>query len=416
MQNVHFDPMDSKALSEILGLTIKKDDANKLTTFLCQLSAYSEDDQFNLSFNAPSSTGKSYIPTEIAKLFPPEDVLQIGYCSPTAFFHDVGKLDKDKGGYVIDLSRKILIFLDQPHNQLLAHLRPLFSHDQKELQIKITDKAQKGNMRTKNVIIKGFPAAVYCSAGLRIDEQESTRFILLSPEIDQEKIRFSIEEKIKKEVDHESYKIALEGNADRRMLKERILAIREAHITEIKVPDSKIIQDAFFSRRRVLKPRHQRDIGRLISIIKAFTLLNFWHRERDGDTIIANHDDIQEALAIFGVISESQEYNLPPYIYDLYQEVIVPAWEDGMSVLPPQLRFGITRQEILKKHFEVNGKMLDDCQLRQQVIPMLESSGLITQEQSPTDKRQRLIRITEQIIKVEAENNSESHGGGESTT
>src|SRR3990167_5639497 len=161
-----------------------------------------ENAQFNISYNAPSSTGKSYIPTEIARLLPEEDVLEIGYCSPTAFFHDVGEQDeKNKGRILVDLSRKILIFLDQPHTQLLERLRPLLSHDKKEISIKITDKNQKQGLRTKNVVLRGFPSVIFCTAGLRIDEQEATRFLLLSPEINQEKIRQGILESIKKEAD-----------------------------------------------------------------------------------------------------------------------------------------------------------------------------------------------------------------------
>ncbi|MBU0569359.1 toprim domain-containing protein, partial [Patescibacteria group bacterium] len=138
-----FKPLSSQDLLKILGLTIKQDEENKIVTFLCELSAYTENAQFNISYNAPSSTGKSYIPTEIARLFPQEDVLELAYCSPTAFFHDVGKHDKEMKGYTVDLSRKILIFLDQPHNELLARLRPLLSHDKKEIMLKITDKSQK---------------------------------------------------------------------------------------------------------------------------------------------------------------------------------------------------------------------------------------------------------------------------------
>ena len=82
-----YPPLSAKELIEILGTTIKHDNDNKLVAFLCQLSAYTEDSQFNLSFNAPSSSGKSFIPIEIAKLFPPEDVLELGYVSPTSFFH-----------------------------------------------------------------------------------------------------------------------------------------------------------------------------------------------------------------------------------------------------------------------------------------------------------------------------------------
>ena len=184
-----FKQLNIEDLKKILGLTIKKDETNKVTTFLCQLSAFTENAQFNISYNAPSSTGKSYIPTEIAKLFPQDDLIAIGYCSPTAFFHDIGEIDKRrKGQIIVDLSRRILIFLDQPHTQLLERLRPLFSHDKKEIHIKITDKSQRQGLRTKNVILRGFPAVVFCTAGLKVDEQESTRFLLLSPETNQGKV------------------------------------------------------------------------------------------------------------------------------------------------------------------------------------------------------------------------------------
>ncbi|MBU1165216.1 hypothetical protein KKA15_06705 [Patescibacteria group bacterium] len=255
-----FAPLSLEELAEILGLTIKKDKENKIITFLCELSAYTESSQFNISYNAPSSTGKSYIPTEIAHLFPREDIIEIGYCSPTAFFHEVGQFVKEKNGYVVDLSRKILVFLDQPHIQLLERLRSLLSHDKKEIQSKITDKNQKFGLRTKNVFLRGFPAVIFCTAGLKIDEQEATRFLLLSPETNQEKIREAIYEKIKKETDTQNYKKWLEGNPKRILLKERILAIKRANIKEIKIDSPELISEMFLSKDKILKPRHQRDI------------------------------------------------------------------------------------------------------------------------------------------------------------
>jgi hypothetical protein len=404
-----FKLMASKDLLDVLGLTIKRDEENKIATLLCMLSAYTEDSQFNISFNAPSSTGKSYIPTEIAQLFPEEDVLETAYCSPTAFFHDKGNFNKDRKGFEIDLSRKILIFLDQPHTMLLERLRPLLSHDKKEMQLKVTDKSQKAGLRTKNVYIKGFPSVIFCSAGLRIDEQEGTRFLLLSPETSQEKIREAIQERVKKGCDGTEYKSWLEKNPDRHLLKERIRAIKNENINDIKIPNPEKIEELFFKKRKILKPRHQRDIGRLISLIKAFALLNMWFREREDDVIIANEDDINAAIQIWEKISESQEYNLPPYIYDLYQEIILPAWEEkNFEVLEDEDRKGINKNEILKKHYETYGRMLPDWQLRQQIIPMLDTAGLITQEKDPEDRRQKLISPTTQLT---ISGNSESGGG-----
>lgn len=413
-----FKPLSSQELIETLGLTIKKDEENKLLTFLCELSAYTENSQLNISFNAPSSTGKSYIPTEIARLFPEEDVIEVGYCSPTAFFHDVGEYDEKRKGYLVDLSRKILIFLDQPHTLLLQHLRPLLSHDKKEIRLKITDKTQRFGMKTKNIFLKGFPAVIFCTAGLKIDEQETTRFLLLSPETNQEKIRQAIYEKIRKETDSDLYELSLEDNPERKALKERIRAIKLENVQSINIGSPDKLEKAFLGEKKILKPRDTRDIGRIISLVKAFALLNLWFREKNGSTIIANDDDIKEAFKIWDTISESQEYNLPPYIYQVFQEVIVPAWREknqnrneGFEEITGQL--GLTRQGITKKYLQVYGRVLADWLLRQQIIPMLENAGLINQEADPDDKRKMLIYPTTPLTISAEQNNSELDGGVE---
>jgi len=398
-----FSPLSSQELIKILGLTIKKDEVNKLITFLCQLAAYTESCQFNISFNAPSSTGKSYIPTEIAQLFPGEDVIEIAYCSPTAFFHEVGEYDKEKKGYVVDLSRKILIFLDQPHTQLLERLRPLLSHDKREISLKITDKTQKFGLRTKNVLLRGYPSVIFCTARLKIDEQEATRFLLLSPETSQEKIREAIHEKIKKETDADTYQEELNNDPARKLLKERIRAIRQENIAEIKIASPEEIEDRFLEKDKMLKPRDSRDIGRIISLVKCFALLNLWSRKKEGSTIVANDDDLDEAFKIWHAISESQELDLPPYIYNLHYEVILSAWNEknkdgseefGHTTGEP----GLTGQDIIQKHYQVYGRFMRDWELRQQIIPMLETAGLIIQEQDPNDRRRMLIYPLAQYI------------------
>ncbi|RJQ35790.1 hypothetical protein C4559_06465 [Candidatus Microgenomates bacterium] len=407
-----FKPLNADDLIDILGLTIKKDEINKLLAFLAQLSAYSEDSQINISFNAPSSTGKSFIPTEIAGLFPKEDVIEVGYCSPTAFFHDVGHYDKEKEGYIVDLSRKILIFLDQPHTLLLQHLRPFLSHDRKEIRLKITDKSQKAGLRTKNVFLIGYPAVVFCTAGLHIDEQEATRFLLLSPETSFEKLREAILEKIKKEKDKRAYLKEMEADPRRVLLKQRILAIKEEQVSIVNLSNPMLVEKLFFERAKKVKPRHQRDIGRLISLIKIFALLNVWHREKIGNAILANDDDINEAFKAWDVISESQELNLPPYVFDLYHDVIVDTFNNKNKEVNNEIKAGLTKQEIFQKHYTVYGRFLPDWQYKQ-IIPMLETSGLIMQEQNPLDKRQTLIYPTANFSIYSGANNSEVDGGVE---
>jgi len=351
---------------------------------LCCLSAYTDSSQFNISFNAPSSSGKSYIPTEIASLFPSKDVREVGYCSPTAFFHDKGQFDEGNKHYVVDLERKVLIFLDQPHTLLLEHLRPLLSHDKKDFNVKITDRNQRSGLRTKNVLIKGFPSVIFCSAGLKIDEQEATRFLLLSPETSQEKIKQGISIALKKETDSNSYYATLNNDHKRQLLKNRIEAIREANIQDIRLHDPVEIEKRFLSERKTLKPRHQRDIKRLASLVKSLALLNLWHREQDDSGVILTSDqDIEDAFRIWNEISYSQELNLPPYVYKLFEEIIVPAYQEKGS--------GLARRDILHWHLKYYDNPLEDWKLRREILPMLEMAGLITQEQDPQDKRNRLI-------------------------
>lgn len=406
-----FVPLNVDDLIRILGLTIKRDEVNKVISFISELSAYTDHSQLNESFNAPSASGKSYIPTEISRLFPKEDVVEVGYCSPTAFFHQVGVFDKEKQGYIVDLSKKILIFLDQPHTLLLQHLRPMLSHDKKEILLKITDKSQKSGLRTKNIYLRGYPVVIFCTAGLQLDEQEATRFLLLSPEINQEKIREAIIEKIKKETDSALYSYNLEADPERRLLKERIIAIRNEQICEIKIGSPDIIQKRFFDRLEKLKPRHQRDIDRVISLTKVFALLNVWHRNRSGSTIEATEADIDQAFLLWDQISESQELNLPPYVFNLYQDVIVAAYKQKNSEYSGGTGIGLSRQEILSKHFDVYGRFVADWFLRQEILPVLETSGLISQEQDPKDKRKLLIYPTTPLTIHKEYNNSESDGG-----
>lgn len=402
-----FTPLTIKELSEILGITIKRDEDNKVVTFLGMLSAYTEESQFNISFNAPSSTGKSFIPVEISAVFPDVDVLALAYTSPTSFFHSTGVFDKERGVMIVDLSRKIIIFQDQPHNQLLERLRPLLSHDKKVLRVQITDKNQKYGTKTKQIEIIGYPAVIFCSAGLRIDEQESTRFILLSPEMNQEKIREAINSKIERESNPEKYKAIIDSNETRELLKLRIQAIKAEKVKSIKLdPYKQLIKELYLSKRKVLKPRHQRDIGKIISLIKSLALLNLWFRDRDGDAITVSQEDIINAFEIWDRLSESQEYNLPPYIFNFYWDVIVPCFTEKRD--SGSVEKGVRKQELMQKHKQVYGTYIEDWKLRQELLPMLETSGLISTDVNEKDKRVTLI--IPQVFKRGTES-SESSGG-----
>jgi hypothetical protein len=250
---------------------------------------------------------------------------------------------------------------------------------------------------------------------LRIDEQESTRFLLLSPEVNESKIRQGITEKIRKDADASAYIRQLNDDPQRQHLIKRIKAIRQEEISEIRIGDPTKLKEMFMARHKRLKPRHQRDIGRIIALTKSLALLNLWFRKREKSTIITNNEDLLEAFVIWDKISVSQELNLPPYIYNLYTEVILEAWYNKNPTYGEQLNtdvifWGLSRQEIMQKHFDVYGRPLPDWQLRQQILPMLQTAGLIIEEPDPEDKRKMLVFVSA-ASSTDEHTNSESGAG-----
>lgn len=397
-------------IGTILSSSIKKDYAPKLITFCAMLLVQTKEDQLNIGFQSESSAGKSYIPVELASYFPKDEVSVIASASPTAFFHDSGQWDKERHILVVDIEGKILIFLDQPHFQLLEKLRPLLSHDMKELQYKITDKNQKQGLRTKNVIIKGYPSVVFCSTKMDPDEQEKTRMILLSPSIDQEKLRESIMLMSLRKGNPEEYSKLIRQDPGRTWLMERIKGIRQWGIKEVIIPNhEKDVCERFLKQHRYLVPRHQRDFPRIFSLIKAHALLNCFHREevKNGQAdlphaILATQQDIDAGFELYQEVELSNELGLSPYIFRIFSEVFVP-------LLKPES--GVTREEILKQYYTVFHKTLSPETLKREIIPQLDTVGLISQESDPNDRRKLLIypTISTPIISVRiAENNQET--------
>jgi hypothetical protein len=380
-------------IADILSTSIKKDEAAKVISFCGMLLDQTNEDQLNIGFQAESSAGKSYIPMEVATYFPKKEIEIIASASPTAFYHDGGKWDNEKKAIIKDLRHKILIFLDMPHFQLLEKLRPMLSHDQPELRYMITDKSQKYGLRTKNVIILGYPSVFFCTTKTDPDEQEKTRMILLSPSTDQVKLRESLELATLRKSNPDEYRRRIQGDPKRTWLTDRILGIRQWGIKEVNIPENgKAVYARFTKEHPYLRPRYQRDFPRIFSFIKAHALLNCFNRTRlEGkpDTILATQADIDAGFDLYSKIELSNELGLSPYIYEIFSDVFVPLL-DNVKVNG----IGVTREDILKKHYEVRHKTLSPESLKREIIPQLELVGLIFQKPDPVDKRRMLIYPT----------------------
>ena len=388
-------------VANVLSLTIKDDDSNKKIVFLCMLSAYTEDSQINVSLNAPSSTGKTYLAQEVAKLFPKEDKIEKSGASPTSFFYGAGKVDTNTGEKTIDLERRILLFYEMPNPMLQEKLRPLMSHDDKELHYSLTNK-NKGRNKTDEIIVRGYSATIFCSAGLRLDEQEATRAILLSPEATRAKILEAIRLRVKRGVDAKKFDEEVFWSYDRQMLMSRIVSIRNAKIDHIIVPNGEEIERRFLEIVGTLKPRHQRDIAHLMELIKVIALLNVWHRRDASGRVVANQSDIDEAFKLWQEFFESQNLNVSPVVLKFYKKYIVPAYVEKFAKankcnceLGEEMRLnrtGLSHQELSSYYREAEATSLNGEQLRKEILPQLANAGLIEWEKPQTDDEDKRSR------------------------
>lgn len=386
-----FKEMSSVDLQNILSLTIKFDNINKVIVFLAMLSAYTEENQLNIFLNARSSSGKTYIVTEIASLFPKMDVRKYMRVSPTAFYYDDQAMTQDDSGeMVLDLSRKILIFMDQVDTKLQAMIRPLLSHDDKKTAFKLTNRNNSGKNAAVNGYILGYPATIFCSANMQMDEQEQTRAILLSPEITQEKISAGIDLFQQRANDNGEFQDMLTSNSDRKLLIQRIRFIRELNIRYIIVPKELEVGKTFKATLKGnLLPRHQRDSQHFNSLVKVCALLNAPKREMRDQDLVATKADVDATLGIWNFLGRSQQYGVPPQMLDFYDNMIVPAYIAKRSSVKATI--GITIDDLAAYCYGKTGEMLNRDQVRKQYLPVLEQANLISYEKDPNDKRKMII-------------------------
>lgn len=379
-----FTEMTISDLSRILGLTIKHDEINKVIIFLAMLSTYTEEDQLNVFLNARSSSGKSYLVQEVAKLFPQIDLLEFGKVSPTAFYYSEGVKRTDENGELyIDLERKILVFLDQVNFMLQENLRSLLSHDKKRLPFMNTNKNKKGANSAETVYLVGFPSAFFCSANMKMDEQEQTRAFLLSPEITQEKLEDGVDLVQQKVGNKTAFNKMLDENKERQSLIDRILYIKELGIKEIVIPDEFNVAERFKRTLKRLQPRSQRDIQHLNSLIKTITLLNAPFRESGDGVLTAKQSDVDQAFDLWLPLNRSQQYGVSPQALDFYEQIVLPAFKVKGA--------GLTMKDLHHYNLEASDELLNQNFCRNQYIPVLESAGFISYDKNPENGREMLI-------------------------
>ncbi len=354
----------------------KHDKIQKILLIYTCLSAYTSE-PINLFLNAPSGAGKSFGALMVTKLFP--NVWKIGRMSPTALIHSRGAWNEENSCVTIDLSKKIIVFLETVSEQLIEQLLPILSHDSEEIEYKITEKGKRGNIIVKNVIIKGFPAVVFCSSRLGLLEDLKTRSLVATPEISQEKTLAANIAYAKRFMCVHNHENELEGKKIREAFK---LLAKEGG--KVLIPYAEALAWVFPQDSH----EEMRNFKKLLSLIYLNAFMHKYQRPKlkvgDEEFILATEDDYKAAVEVFDEIGRATRTGVPEHVYEFYLKVLKAIHED-------EDRF-ITN--IMNHAAKVFNRPIGFSTVAH-YVNILENAGYCWKEPHPSNKRKKIIKINE---------------------
>ncbi len=452
MQDPYIPEYDLKNAKDILNeymnhlsKTIKRDKITKLIVFLTSLSTYCKQ-PLNLFLRGFSSIGKTYNVTESLKYFPQEYIWLLGGLSPTALYHDFGVLidgdtgkeidpyfDKpqktdfyDKEGkfngeeyrhaqkrwrdrlrrayYVVDLSNKILVFLEAPHRETFNKLRPILSHDAEEISYKFTDRPGGGPLQTMHVVLRGWPATIFCTTDMDYVEDLATRSFTHTPDMTSEKYQEAVLHTARKAAypwldpdkgpEFENLKGFMTILTQRMRLDNRVV-----------IPFAENLANAFQANL----PRDMRDFKHFQVLIETSTLLHLFQRHilqvGNEKFLIASLKDLKIGLELYRSIESTTRAGIAGHIIAFFDRVILPLWELKQNIDFEQTSldeptstpvshsiYGLTYKELMNESNEQGHRKISTKRVSE-YVEVLREIGWIDTQKDPEDKRRNLVSV-----------------------
>ena len=445
------------------------------------LSAYSNN-PINLLINAPSGVGKNYIISKVSSLFPKSDILALAGMTEKALFHRPGILvmknvngeyqsieplltdiqndisekqselsqttDKSRrqelknsiktiedkkrellkdSKKLIDLSNKIIIFLDTPPEHLLSSLLPLLSHDEYEVEYEYVD--TNNGIKTKSNVLRGWSSVVIAQAldysnSPRFQEYQR-RFITTNPTMSQEKYNEAIDLISTKFSNPDLvYQNQIVSDYEKDKAREIILRLKDqikGICSDLQPGKNNVIipfKDLILQHIPKEKAADMTRANRIFTYLSFLPTVNFDKRPRieigmEGDILsnqtitIATFEDLRKTVSLM-------EYSdgVRPYILEWYYDVFYKAYEDkedtpdskvitttsssGSSnkgkeeTLVEEKRTAVTSQNLIDKHKSVHGENLTSHQLLLSYLYPLLNHGYIDKIDSVLDRRAKI--------------------------
>lgn len=263
---------------------------NALLVFLTYITALIREPNV-LRPTGESAIGKSFLVTRVARLIPESmKIVREGF-SKMAPWNKAEPTSKENVREW-NLWGKVVIILEEENSEeFLEQFRSVLSHDEPVISYEVTDTESKSR-DTLVVNMNGWPAYVGLQVGGKMDEQEETRAMSLTPDSGSEKFSKAQWFNARKS---ETPWLENLRKRDTEIVKKMVEKLDRYHVL---IPNREKIQKQFPSRRK----RHMRDWKQFSSLIEAVTALHQYQRpkiEIDGeDYLIAHPDDAEVALTI----------------------------------------------------------------------------------------------------------------------
>lgn len=424
----------TKRILEHSNIFVKRDSSVRELVLKTGISAYS-DNPLNLFLEGPSSIGKTNaVKNIIVPYFPEKDVWLLGGLSPTALIHDYGvlidlrtrkeiDLDEkptkeaftikrgkakifDKEGYakaqkewretlrnaahLVNLRNKIMVFLEAPHLETYARLRPILSHDVKEISYKVTDKTKGGGLRTVHTILRDWPATIFLTTETKHTQELSTRSLSDTPDMTEEKYHEA--NKLSGDIASKPWRYSAKNDPELKAIKAHIMQIAETSksIAGVIIPYGDLVGDKFSAK----VPSDMRHCTHFLSLIEQNAILNLFNRpvlRIDNDIqIMAVLQDLEVTTQLYANISGPTSLEVPRHILNFYRDVFLQVEKDVLGLDEEDDSYGrITVNSLVVKHnLNSNNKMSSDTVYV--YLKRLKEKGIIDSKTDPYDKRHQL--------------------------
>jgi len=423
--------------------TIKQENALVRQIAYTGLSAYTRD-PLNLGIMAPTSEGKTYAVTEVMQLFPKSDVWNIGNMTPKVLIRlkgmivnrnnepigaDVKRLNKQiallgnvkvdrirkvelkeklvdllEGSKVlIDLNGNILLFLEPPDPELWKMIKPILSHDLKEIEYPYVDTTS--GIQVKKIVVTGWPACIFCSAKDESKwpewDQIRSRFQITSPNMIQKKYhesnlliaqRKGLPTLLQQDLVVSDESLELAGQCIFHV-KNQIQELSKRGNNPVWIPYGTILGERLPDQ----KGSDTRTTGRIFTFINIITMAKANLRCRlvfgPEIQIVAELQDLNEALHVTHNMS-----GLPTYKLKFYRKIFVPCLdsktEPDKSKDKEEDVIAVTTRQLCEYHRKETGKSINTDNLRKTYLSELLDYGFIDEQDSVIHKQRKIYTAT----------------------